>query len=411
MKIRKITTIAATAAIVLGTSHIAMAELPKVFPGDIPKESFDRAPSSDKTPTNKGYSRAKRKAESTDYKPYLYIPKTKFYAKGSGGEQFLNIDAKNTRWSVITPPASWVTTDNDEYGIRITFAENPSNEARSTVMEVGNDINRYIIELYQNGSVKFEVTAIDFANTDERGEKIYSDFGEPLYSYDLNFLYPRVTYNGPEKKIAKSANVRIIKPDGTIDDVEKEGDYTYQWVINAEPGIGNTAMLYPWGNNVKHRGIPYYFPGTYMFQLWIEDELAYTQPFEVKLKPDDYGAQIEDYWVDHNVTYEGKEGMLVHSRINSQNLEGYKINYCVYLKDAEGNQLRDNRDRPLTVQEAVDVESNDFYWDNWSVFVPYDFIKEALGNDNQFTYNIEIQNGETFRPLSRISGLSYSFQQ
>lgn len=359
---------------------------------------------------NNGYSRQKRQSDaSAGTASYFSVPKQRFYSKGIGGHDYVTVDARNVNWRVLRYPASWVSvSEKTNDGLRLDFAENTSKEPRSTLMEIGNDSDSYLLEIYQNGSVKFEVTAIDFANTDESGEKFYSGFGEPLYSYELCYLLPRVTYNGPEKKVAKSANVRIAFPDGTYDEVMKPDEYTYQWVLNCEPGEGNTATLYTWGDNVRRRGIPYYLPGEYVFQLWVDDELAYTQPFEVKLRPTDYGAEITDYWVEHNTMRDGEQGMLVHSRVNSQNMNGYKINYCVYIADEEGNQLRDNRDRPVAVWETEDVGSDDFSWDDWTIFVPYSTIRSALRGDNQFTYKIEIQNAETFRPLSRIKGLTHS---
>lgn len=354
-----------------------------------------------------GYSRTERRNDATAV--YFDVPKTRFYPKGIGGHDYVTVEARNTNWHVTRYPDShWVTvSEKTNDGLRLDFAENPSTESRSTIMYIGNDSYEFPIEIYQNGTVKFEVTDIDFANTDIDGEKFYSDFGSPLYSRELNYLLPRVTYNGPEKAVAKSANVRIVFPDGSVDEVEKPTDYTYEYVLNCETGKGNTALLYPWGDNVRRRGIPYYLPGDYALQLYIDDELAYTQPFKVSLRPDDYGAEIIDYWVDHNVEHEGENGMLVHSRINSQNMSGYKINYCVFLADDEGNQLRDNRDQPVSVYETEDVGSNDFSWDDWTLFVPYSTVRSALAGDRRFTYKIEIQNAETFRPLSRIKGLKH----
>lgn len=386
------------------------------FVKELPQEAKEKGketlktkkPASNKVVKKKpqGISRAAQKADETA--SYFYVPNQRFYSQGIGGHDYLTVEARNTDWRVLQYPEGWVKiSDKSNNGLRLDFAENTSKNRRATFMEIGNDNDSYIIEIYQNGMVKFEVTAIDFANTDTDGEKFYSDFGSPLYSHDLNFLLPRITYNGPEKAVAKNANVRIIFPDGTIDEVEKEGDYTYEFVLNCETGEGNTANLYPWGANVRRGGIPYYLPGDYALQLWIDDELAFTQPFKVKLKPNDYGAEITDYWVDHNVDQDGETGMLVHARVNSQNMDGYKINYCVFIADEEGNQLRDNRDRHVSFFETEDVCSNDYYWNDWALFVPYSKIREALKGEKKFSYKIEIQNAETFRPLSRIKGLTY----
>lgn len=386
------------------------------FVKELPQEAKEKGketlktkkPASNKVVKKKpqGISRAAQKADETA--SYFYVPNQRFYSQGIGGHDYLTVEARNTDWKILQYPEEWVTiSEKSNNGLRLDYAENTSKNRRSTLMEIGNDNDSYIIEIYQNGMVKFEVTAIDFANTDSEAEKFYSDFGAPLYAYELNYLLPRVTYNGPEKAVSKNANVRIIFPDGTIDDVEKEGDYTYEYVINCEPGEGNTAKLNPWGDNVRRRGIPYYLPGDYALQLWIDDELAFTQPFKVKLKPNDYGAEITDYWVDHNVDQDGETGMLVHARVNSQNMDGYKINYCVFIADEEGYQVRDNRDQPVSFSETEDVCSNDYYWNDWALFVPYSKIREALKGEKKFSYKIEIQNAETFRPLSRIKGLTY----
>ncbi len=401
-------------AVILSTAFAANADLPDALPGTNrkEKEKIDRVPSAPKVPTRRGASRKIVKEESvTLAKPYFHIDKTSSTARGAGGHDYIPVEARNTSWEISEYPAEWIIASKDgNSGINIEYAENPSNEPRFTQMVVTNGSKVEIIQFTQTGTVKFEVIDITFANTDEDGEKIYSDFGEPLYVYNLNFLLPRVIYNGPEKAEDKLVNVRIVKPDGSIDGAESPNDFTYPYVIKSQPGQNQTADLYPWGSNQKKYGIPYYFPGTYSFQLWIDDELAISKEFKVSLKPDDYGAAIEDYWVEHDITYDGKEGMLVHARVNSQNLEGYKINYCVFLKDEEGNPLRDKRDIPLTVQDIADVETNDFYWDNWSVFVPYDIIKDALGEGNDtFTYKIEVQNVEAQRPLSNVTGLSHTF--
>ncbi|MEF2643661.1 MAG: BACON domain-containing protein [Paramuribaculum sp.] len=400
-------------AVMLSAALVADAALPNGLPtiDRKEKETVDRQPDAPKVPTKKGKSRRKAREESkTLAKPYFSIDKTTSSARGAGGHDYIPVEARNTTWEISQYPASWATvTKSGNDGIDIEYAENPSSQPRFSRMYVTNGSKVEVIQLTQTGTVKFEVVDIAFANTDESGNKIYSDFGAPLYTYDLNYLLPRVTYNGPEETEDKIVGVRIVKPDGSVDGIEDPNDFTYQWVIKAQPGKDQTADLYTWGDNVRRRGVPYYFPGTYSFQLWVDDELAISKEFKVSLKPDDYGATIEDYWVEHNINYEGQDGMLVHSRVNSQNLEGYKICYCIFLKDEEGNPLRDERDRILTVQDMADVESNDFYWDNWSVFVPYDTIRKALGDSKTFTYKIEVQNFEAQRPLSNVTGLSHTF--
>ena len=217
-------------AVMLSAALVADAALPNGLPtiDRKEKETVDRQPDAPKVPTKKGKSRRKAREESeTLAKPYFSIDKTTSSARGAGGHDYIPVEARNTTWEISQYPASWATvTKSGNDGIDIEYAENPSSQPRFSRMYVTNGSKVEVIQLTQTGTVKFEVVDIAFANTDESGNKIYSDFGAPLYTYDLNYLLPRVTYNGPEEAEDKIVGVRIVKPDGSVDGIEDPNDFT-----------------------------------------------------------------------------------------------------------------------------------------------------------------------------------------
>lgn len=358
---------------------------------------------------NMGSVRKQSATQSTAGKePVLFIPRISFHAKSSGGNDYISVQA-NSQWHISKYPAAWVNiTGQESDGLYISYEVNPTTLPRETFMEISNANKICRIEFSQNPQAKFQITDIDFANTDIIGEKFYSDYGRTLYSSDMRYLRSRITYNGPEEKCKKEAVIRITRPDGSVDegeDYDTPEGFTYKTVFDAEPGIGNQTHLYQWGYDG-----PNYPAGIYNYEVWVDGEQAISVPLEIHRKAGEPGALLEHVWVEHNVDYNGQKGMLAHIRLSVQELAGHEIRYCMFFYK-ENNRTKLIGDRGIHLQK-VDrsiAETDDHFWEDWSVFMPYDEIRAALGaNEKTFTFNIQIQDPSESRPLAVRKLLRYT---
>lgn len=340
--------------------------------------------------------------------PVLFIPRISYHAKSSGGTDYISVQA-NTPWSISKYPAAWVNISGlEKDGVNISYETNPTSQPRETFMEIsnGNKISR--IEFSQTPQAQFQITDIDFANTDVRGEKFYSDYGQTLYSSDMRYLRSRITYNGPEEKCKKEAVIRITRPDGSVDegeDYDTPEGFTYKTTFDAEPGIANQTHLYQWGYDG-----PNYPAGIYNYEVWVDGEQAISVPLEIHRKPGEPGALLEHVWVEHDVEYDGRKGMLTHIRLSAQELTGHEIWYCMFFyKENNRTKLLGERGIHLQKVDRSTAETDDHFWDDWSVFMPYDEIRAAMGpGENTFTFNIQIQDPSESKPLAVRKLLRYT---
>ena len=117
----------------------------------------------------------------------------------------------------------------------------------------------------------FEITKVEFANTNKNGKEI-TPYGEKLYASEMLYLTPKIYYNGKcDKKRDLSLIVKIIKPDGTVLKYSSYGDYTFRSEITIRPGDGKSLKLDSWGSSYTKT----YSPGTYGYELWCGGDRIY----------------------------------------------------------------------------------------------------------------------------------------
>lgn len=140
-------------------------------------------------------------------------------------------------------------------------AERRRQEAERRRREQEEERRRRLNEARQRGYM--EIERISFGNTDENGNVI-STYGSAIYTSDLKYLKPRITYNGlASEKI--QLYVKIYRPDGSLMTGTGSPDgYTFYDDVDVVEGSGNTLYLSGWGN--KNGGA--YASGTHRYELW-----------------------------------------------------------------------------------------------------------------------------------------------
>lgn len=96
-------------------------------------------------------------------------------------------------------------------------------------------------------------------------------------------------------------------------------------------------------------------------------------------------VKIERIWFDQNVMKEDSEGMKIHIRFNIDNLESMNCRAVAYFLTADGIRLDDYNDLYNTVEKKVssgknfNPASNHSYYDDLSIFLPYDELHLTPG--------------------------------
>ena len=123
------------------------------------------------------------------------------------------------------------------------------------------------------------ITKMDFVNKDNNG-KIIDSYGTTFESSTLKFLAPRITYNSIGSTGVISLNIKIIKPDGSIDvSSSSPNGYTFNTTLNVQANKkGETVTLNSWGNE---RGGSY-SPGNYNYEIWSKGTRLHRASFIVK---------------------------------------------------------------------------------------------------------------------------------
>lgn len=126
-----------------------------------------------------------------------------------------------------------------------------------------------------------KIQKIEFANVSANGD-IVNYYGSTLYSSEIKYLQPRITYNGllDETRLV-TLYYKILKPDGTLMSRSySPPGYTYSNSLKVQTGSYNSFEFSSWGNGTNG----YFVSGTYKFELWYEGAKIHQTTFVVKDK-------------------------------------------------------------------------------------------------------------------------------
>lgn len=126
-----------------------------------------------------------------------------------------------------------------------------------------------------------KIQEVEFANVSANGD-IINYYGSTLYSSEIKYLMPRITYNGLLDEIKfVTLYYKIIKPDGTLMSRSySPSGYTYSNSFKVQTGSYNSYEFSSWGNGTNG----YFVSGIYKFELWYENNRIYQTTFVVKDK-------------------------------------------------------------------------------------------------------------------------------
>ena len=127
-------------------------------------------------------------------------------------------------------------------------------------------------------------------------------------------------------------------------------------------------------------------------------------------------AKIERIWFDHNVRKDDSEGMKIHIRFNVDNLKSMNCRAVAYFLTEDGIALNDYNDLYNTESKKVSSrkifypESNHFYYDDLSIFLPYDELHLTPGEHKlKFFIIIWYKNPELDRYINLDQSCFVSF--
>ena len=163
------------------------------------------------------------------------------------------------------------------------LAEYPNGRYYTIVLTKKNTLaaERMRKEAEAKKTAYMKIRKIEFANVNKEGDVINS-YGFTMYSTDIMYLMPRITYDGilDESKHV-TLYCKIVNPDGSVvSNPDSPSDYTYSNSFWVQPGTGNTYILSCWGNS-NGTGCS---PGNHKLEIWYEGERIYQTSFIVKSK-------------------------------------------------------------------------------------------------------------------------------
>lgn len=189
----------------------------------------------------------------------------------------------------VTQLPDWVTLEsNNGSQIVISCSPNASTVVRQGLMKVADGNSTISISLNQAGAPrpakrntetgqarsKLQITDLKFTNV-AWDNSVITPAGQPLYAHEMRFLRPLISYDGLAADKNAYIHVRIYKPNGELmqpKDIAPDGDtqyYDYQFFSGENNDMGGMMGF-------GHRRDSEFEPGQYRYEIWIDDENAYT---------------------------------------------------------------------------------------------------------------------------------------
>lgn len=137
----------------------------------------------------------------------------------------------------------------------------------------------------------------------------------------------------------------------------------------------------------------------------IEERIEITQYAD-----NEPSASIESVWVDHNEYMNGVKGMLIHTDISVEHLEGKTIYVYAYFYQADNMTPLHNpygNDLYFYRTGTVNTEHTSGRFDDFKIFVPYSGLNMAPGTSDSFSFDISVECGG--EQLDRNNDNSFTF--
>ena len=236
-----------------------------------------------------------------------------------------------------------------------------------------------------NASVKYDDLLVDY-NVVEKGKKgmrVHVKFGVnnlqdvPLY-LSLNFI----TEKG--KAINTPAGKRLIVKRNF------QPKYASSFFKDADIFVAYDLIGLPAGkHSLKIDADLYYRDGNEMLKHLDVHRFTFTQPTKTRplpKLPKQGSVTFVKTWIEYNVKRNGKNGMLVHTRLQINTLRNRNLQFVVGLETRSGTKIKA---RPNTVSKSVTGNaafykkirptSNKYRLKDVRIFVPYSDINVRSG--------------------------------
>lgn len=96
-------------------------------------------------------------------------------------------------------------------------------------------------------------------------------------------------------------------------------------------------------------------------------------------------ATVKKTWIDHGVTRDGVEGMVVHTEFSIIGQKGKESKIVIFIKDENGNYVKDKNGRycstsgDICFSERFTPSYDNSNFSDYDIFVPYDELHLAAG--------------------------------
>ncbi len=102
--------------------------------------------------------------------------------------------------------------------------------------------------------------------------------------------------------------------------------------------------------------------------------------------------------LEHNIQYNGEDGMKIHSHINTLGYQGQQVRVAAFFYWADGTPIKgDNApandrstDGQLTVQAVITPSYDNSQWNDYWFFIPYSYFPTGLHGDQSAYVEVEI---------------------
>ena len=207
----------------------------------------------------------------------------------------------------------------------------------------------------------------------------------------------------------------------TFDARTTDGQLTLQQVVT--PGFDNTIWDDLWFF-VPYEYLPDGQIGT--FDAYISAQLgvdgngftSFSEPVTFRYTFPEQQLIVNVVDVQHNVEIDGELGMQVFAPINTLGYQGETLRVALFVYWEDGTEIpgtnapRDFRttEGDLTVQTTLTPSFNDSQWNDFWIFLPYDYFPTGLSGEQFAFAQVEIGvDGEGFSSWSREIDFSLTY--